>query len=181
MALNLIPDYASQPRQQQKLSQTRSEVEQANQTQDKVRLRKAAQEFENMLTEMMMRSMRKATPPATLFGENGKQEWFTEMLDSEFVRRIGESGGLGYTESLLRSLDKYSSGPLKPGAKADGSQAAAQDGSKMRYAKSAGLSITKAIPPAPNAAAAGTTLPAPDLQKNIASPEPRNVQPESIK
>ncbi len=140
MALNIIPDYASLPRKQHQLAQTQSAAAEANKAQDMVKLRKAAQEFENMLTEMMVRSMRKATPKSDLFGKTTSQEWFTEMLDTEYVRLIGENGGLGFTENLLQSLKKYE--PLAE-------RAAVHQGSKNPYTEKAALAPSKGAPVIP--------------------------------
>ena len=148
MALNIIPEYANLPRAQHQLAQTKSaaaKAKQANETQNTERLQKAAQEFENVLTRMMVRSMRQATPKSDLFSKSTAQEWFTEMLDEEYVRLMGENGGLGFTQSLLNSLKKHE--PLA-------GQAAKQQASKNPYVEKTALAPSTKTP-----SSAASTLP----------------------
>ena len=78
----------------------------------KARLREAAQEFESLLVEQMFREMRKNVPESPIFGPNNGKEIFQEMLDSEFVARIVDRGGLGLTDILVRSFEP----PVRPGS-----------------------------------------------------------------
>ncbi len=84
--------------------------ENLNAGQDKARLRKAAQEFEALLVEQMLKEMRKTVPESNLFGEEKGREIFREMLDGEFARLMTGRGGIGIADFIVRSLEKQNQG-----------------------------------------------------------------------
>jgi len=72
---------------------------------EKARLHEAAKEFEGLLLEQMLKSMRKNVPESPIFGRNNGKEIFSEMLDGEFVKRITDRGGIGLADILVRSFE----------------------------------------------------------------------------
>ncbi|MCZ6531439.1 MAG: rod-binding protein [SAR324 cluster bacterium] len=78
--------------------------------QDKARLRKAAQEFEALLVEQMLKEMRKSVPESNLFGKEKGREIFKEMLDGEFVRLMTGRGGIGLADFIVRNLENQYQG-----------------------------------------------------------------------
>lgn len=66
-------------------------------------LKAAAQEFEALFLQMMMKSMRAATPQDGLF-ESDASRFFTGMLDQQLAQNLSRSGGLGLAELLERQL-----------------------------------------------------------------------------
>lgn len=65
-------------------------------------LRKVAEEFEGLLLEQMVREMRKTVPKTDLLGDRKHEDLFSEMLDSEFVHRMTQRGGLGVADLLMQ-------------------------------------------------------------------------------
>jgi len=53
-------------------------------------------------------------PESPIFGRNNGKEIFNEMLDSEYVGRILERGGLGLANILVESLEQ---GPRSAGVR----------------------------------------------------------------
>ncbi len=78
--------------------------------QERERLRAAAGEFEAIMVELMLKEMRKNVPESPIFGGNNGREIFQEMLDSQYVKQITDSGGLGLTELLMKDLVRKSEG-----------------------------------------------------------------------
>lgn len=68
------------------------------------RLEKVAKEFETLLVEMMIKSMRQNVPEPPLFGENTGREIFQDMLDGEYAQLMVSRRGFGIAESLIRQL-----------------------------------------------------------------------------
>ena len=64
----------------------------------------ACQGFEAMFLEMMYKQMRQTVPENTLFGESNGQKIFTSMRDSEMMKQISASGGIGLADLLYRQL-----------------------------------------------------------------------------
>ncbi len=86
------------------LSRGEGKRQKSDPAQEKLRLQRAAREFESLLLEHMVKEMRTAMPKSELQGREPGQELFQEMLDGEFVRLMTESGGIGIADFLLRSL-----------------------------------------------------------------------------
>ena len=64
-------------------------------------LRKAAEEFESLLIEQLVREMRKSVPQSGLFGERDKEQMFEELLDGEYAQAMVRRGGLGVADLLM--------------------------------------------------------------------------------
>ena len=66
-------------------------------------LKEVAKQFEALLLDQMMKSMRSAAPGESLFDNEGSR-LFTSLLDQEYARRLAETGGLGLADLLVRQL-----------------------------------------------------------------------------
>ena len=75
------------------------------QSKDKKRLQGAAQEFESLLLETMVKEMRTSVPKSKLMGDDPGRELFNEMLDGEFVRLMSSRGGIGLADFLVNNLN----------------------------------------------------------------------------
>jgi flagellar protein FlgJ len=79
-------------------------------------LKTTAQQFEAMFVNMMMKSMRDATPQEGML-DNQQSKMFTTMLDQQTSQNIAKRG-LGLADVLVRQLSKSQAGAL-PDAGAD--------------------------------------------------------------
>jgi flagellar protein FlgJ len=80
-------------------------------------LKTTAQQFEAMFVNMMMKSMRDATPQEGML-DNQQTKMFTTMLDQQTSQNIAKRG-LGLADVLVRQLSKSQGGAL-PEAGAEG-------------------------------------------------------------
>lgn len=71
-----------------------------------IALRQAADEFEALLVEQLVKEMRKAVVKSDLFGDRDNEELFEEMLDGEYVRLIMNRGGLGISDLLMKQWER---------------------------------------------------------------------------
>lgn len=69
-------------------------------------LKIAAQQFEGLFTQMMLKSMRDTVPQDGLFGSE-QSKFFTSMLDSQMAQDFSRSGSLGLAKVLERQLGRY--------------------------------------------------------------------------
>lgn len=63
----------------------------------KARLKKAADEFEAIFTERLMKESR---PKSTLFGKSFASETFHDMQDQALARTMAQRGSLGLSKAL---------------------------------------------------------------------------------
>ena len=66
-------------------------------------LRAAARQFETLLLDMMIKSMRATVPEDGLLDNEGTR-MFTGLLDQQFSRSIAAKGGLGLADLLVKQL-----------------------------------------------------------------------------
>ena len=99
-------------------------------------LRAAAQQFEGLFMNMMMKSMRDATPQDGPF-DSQQSRMYTSMLDQKISDNFSKRG-MGLADALMRQLSNNAAGPTLPGQEAGAAAAASP-------VKQAGLSAT---PPA---------------------------------
>jgi flagellar protein FlgJ len=85
---------------------------QAKQSPDKA-LKGAAQQFESVFLNMMLKSMRDATSQDGMF-DNEQSKMFTGMLDQQFAQNLSKKG-IGLADSLVRQLSRHTGG-LPPAA-----------------------------------------------------------------
>lgn len=69
-------------------------------------LRKAVEEFEALLINQMLKSMRETVEKGDLFHGGSGEEIYTSMLDSELSREMSRAGGIGLAEMLLKQLER---------------------------------------------------------------------------
>jgi flagellar protein FlgJ len=68
-------------------------------------LRAAARQFEVLLLDLVMKSMRANAPGETELDSEGTR-LFTGMLDQEFTRAIAQRGGLGLADLMVKQLSQ---------------------------------------------------------------------------
>jgi flagellar protein FlgJ len=68
-------------------------------------LKAAARQFETLLMDMMMKSMRKSASGESLLDNEGTR-MFTSLLDQEYSHRIAERGGLGLADLIVKQLSQ---------------------------------------------------------------------------
>ena len=79
---------------------------QAKQSPDKA-LKGAAQQFEQVFLNMMLKSMREATPQEGMF-DNDQTKMFTGMLDQQLSQSMSSGQGVGLAEIMVRQLSHSS-------------------------------------------------------------------------
>ncbi|MGV8933111.1 MAG: flagellar assembly peptidoglycan hydrolase FlgJ [Gallionellaceae bacterium] len=77
---------------------------QAKQAPDKA-LQKAAKQFEEVFMNMMLKSMRDATPQDGLF-DSEQTKMFTSMLDQQLSQSIGGTHGIGLADMMVKQLSR---------------------------------------------------------------------------
>ncbi len=70
---------------------------------DPAALREAARQFEGIFTQMMLKSMRTATPQDPLFGSDS-QAFYQDMFDTQLAQQLSRGKGLGLADMLVRQL-----------------------------------------------------------------------------
>ena len=85
-------------------SQAQHVVNEAAESKRDKELKDACKGFEAMFLSMMYREMRATVPENTLFGESNGQKIFMDMRDSELMKNVAESGGLGLADLMYRQL-----------------------------------------------------------------------------
>ena len=74
-------------------------------------LKQAAQQFEGMLLQMMLKSMRDATPQDSLM-DSDQTRFFTSILDQQLAQNLSSQGKLGFAKLIEQQLGRN----LVPGA-----------------------------------------------------------------
>ena len=77
--------------------------EKSKQSNDDAQLRKAAEDFEALLTQQMLKTMREAGFKSDLLPESNGEKVFRSMLDEQYAQSMAQSGG-SLAEALLRQL-----------------------------------------------------------------------------
>ena len=65
----------------------------------------AARQFETYFLQMMLRSMREATPQDGIF-DSQETKQFTEMFDQQLAQNISQSKGLGMADMLIAQIER---------------------------------------------------------------------------
>lgn len=71
----------------------------------KAGLKQAAQQFESMFLQMVMKSMRDATPSDGLFNSDATR-FYTSVLDQQMAQQLGASGQLGFAALIESQLGR---------------------------------------------------------------------------
>ncbi len=74
-------------------------------TNDPEALRTAAKQFEMLLSDLMLKSMRATVPADGPFDSEGTK-LFTSLLDQEFSKGIAQRGGWGLADLLVKQLSQ---------------------------------------------------------------------------
>ena len=112
-------------------------------------LKAAAKQFDSVFTQMMLKSMRDATPSDSPFDSNDSKT-FTSMLDQQLSQNMGAKG-IGVADMMLKQLMRNAGASTGTGAQADGAGAsgdssanagnmAAMNAMAKAYANAAGSS-----------------------------------------
>lgn len=64
--------------------------------------REAAQAFESLFLEQLMKEMRAATPEGGLFKRGFAEKTFEEMLDRTYAGLMAKRGGVGISDAMMR-------------------------------------------------------------------------------
>lgn len=72
-------------------------------------LRKAAQQFEALFTQQMLKGMRQTMPGDSLTGSEEGQ-LYRDMLDQQLAQNLAQGRGFGLADMLVRHLSRQSSG-----------------------------------------------------------------------
>ncbi len=80
-------------------------------------LETAAKQFESIFLQMMLKSMRDASPGGGLM-DSQQSDFYREMYDKQLAMDLGERGGIGLAEMMIRQLEG-SIGGGKPLPKAE--------------------------------------------------------------
>src|SRR6195952_6072763 len=81
-------------------------------------LKAAAKQFDSVFTQMMLKSMRDATPSDSPFDSNDSKT-FTSMLDQQLSQNMGAKG-IGVADMMLKQLMRNAGAGASAGAQADG-------------------------------------------------------------
>jgi flagellar protein FlgJ len=96
-------------------------------------LRAAARQFEGLFMNMVMKSMRDATPQDSPF-DSQQSRMYTSMLDQKISDNFSKRG-MGLADALMRQLSNNAAGPTLPGQESDAAKSASA-------VKQTGLSAT---------------------------------------
>lgn len=75
-------------------------------TKDDEDLKKACQEFEGIMLNMLYKQMKATIPKSELLESDMGKEIFESMLDEELVEEASKSGSLGLGDTLYKQLSK---------------------------------------------------------------------------
>lgn len=78
----------------------------------KAAVRAAAQQFEALFLDMMLKSMREATPEEGLF-DSPQSKMFNGMLDGQLTQKMASGKGIGLAEMMIRQLERAASPALQ--------------------------------------------------------------------
>ena len=73
-------------------------------------LEQAAQDFEALLLNTMIKAMRASVPRSDLFGETKHIETYEQLLDTEYAKAMAEQGGFGFARMLVDQLGSSGDG-----------------------------------------------------------------------
>lgn len=118
-------------------------LRQSAQNDAKAALPAVAKQFESIFTQMMLKSMREASPGDGLGDSEAGNAW-RDMFDQQLSVNLSQGNGLGIAQMLIRQLGGASSSGAADGAKSDDWQQRLS--SVANAAKSAGAEVVKWLP-----------------------------------
>lgn len=84
-------------------------------------LKEAAKQFEGMFMQMVMKSMRDATPQDGLFNSDATR-FYQTVLDQQMAQQLGASGQMGFAKQIEAQLARMTA-PMSPGPLPEGASA----------------------------------------------------------
>lgn len=114
-------------------------------------VRKAAQQFEALFMQMVLKSMREATPKSGLF-DSPAQDMYTGMLDQQLATKMSQSS-TGLADVIVRQLTRHLPAAKDGAATAAGDSAATRSAADSPALRAAALKRYGAVAPAERAAA----------------------------
>ncbi len=75
----------------------------------------AAKQFEAVFMNMLLKSMREATPQDGMF-DSEQTKMFTSMLDQQLAQNMGGARGIGLADMMVKQLSRHSVSPEKVAA-----------------------------------------------------------------
>ncbi|WP_324615261.1 flagellar assembly peptidoglycan hydrolase FlgJ [Dyella amyloliquefaciens] len=118
-------------------------LRQSAQSDAKSALPAVAKQFESIFTQMMLKSMRDASPGDGLGDSESGNAW-RDMFDQQLSVNLSQGNGLGIAQMLMRQLGGASSSSTGDAAKSDDWQQRLS--SVANAAKSAGSEVVKLLP-----------------------------------
>lgn len=125
----------------------------AAQQNDPAALRKTAQQFEALFTQMMLKSMREGLPGDSTLGSQG--DFYTSLYDQQLSTTLASGKGLGLADMLLRQLAPAAAAPA--GGASSLTPAHTHARAEPTSASAALSAITRATPAGTAGAATVTT------------------------
>lgn len=96
-------------------------LEAAVQNNDEKELKKACQEFEGIVLDMLYKQMKATIVKSDLLEEDPGTDIFESMLDDQLMEQASKTGSLGLAESLYKQLSKQY-GRQEPGSSGENKQ-----------------------------------------------------------
>lgn len=121
-------------------------------------LRAAAQQFEAVFMNMLMKSMRETTSQDGMF-DNEQTKLYTSMLDQQLSQKLA-TRGIGLADVMVRQLSMAMSGPMEPPAGPAQPMPLRQEGLPLRPDGVNESAVPAASEAAPAAAPSRRSLPA---------------------
>jgi flagellar protein FlgJ len=132
---------------------------QAKDSPDKA-LKGAAQQFEQVFLNMMLKSMREASPQDGMF-DNEQTKMFTGMLDQQLAQSMSTGRGVGLADVMVRQLSHSSMGAgVVPQADAAGKPAAVKNAIPSAYNENFQQDFVQKLMPHAEQASRETGIPA---------------------
>jgi len=82
-------------------------------------LRKVCRQFESVLLQNMLKSMRATVPKGGLLDEGNDAQVYQQMFDAQIVQEAAAHSNLGLGESLYRQLSQHLAQPADAAATAE--------------------------------------------------------------
>lgn len=76
-------------------------------------LKEVGKQFESLFIQMMLKSMREATPKDPIFGSQDENT-YRDLFDKQLSQELSARGGLGLAEIIVRQLQSKASDPPAP-------------------------------------------------------------------
>lgn len=73
-------------------------------------LRRSCQEFEAIMVQAMLKSMRASVPDGGLLPKGNDQQIFQDLMDQKIAIEMSRKEGMGIADALFRQLQKLESG-----------------------------------------------------------------------